>query len=271
MRWSTPVSGAFDGSTTSAWTAGDGLAPQWIEIDLGFAATITGVRLLTFQDVPGATDHRVTVRSATGTERELVRFTGSTTDGQWLESGAPAPVADVQVVRVSTLATPSMIGWREIEVLLAPGSTPSACPTGSDDLTVGATATGEPALPGHQPALAIDGQASTAWDPGEARGPGNVRGWISVTLAHDALVSEVLVLLGEPAGGTAEYDITGWPSTGGRSVELGKVGGTTRDGQWLSVAGPTPCVALRSINIGVVSESPAAAVREIQVLGSVAP
>ena len=98
-----------------------------------------------------------------------------------------------------------------------------------------------------------------------------MRGGITVSLAHDALVSEVRLLLGEPAGGTAEYEITGWPATGGRNVALGKVGGTTRDGQWLSVPGPTPCTALRSFNIGVMSESPAAAMREIQVIGTAAP
>jgi hypothetical protein len=84
-------------------------------------------------------------------------------------------------------------------------------------------------------------------------------------------VSEVRILLGQPAGGMAEYEVTGWPATGGQGVKLGKVGGTTEDGQWLSVAGPTPCVALRSIDVGVVSESRAAAVREIRVLGTVAP
>lgn len=125
MRYSMRIEGAFDGRPDSMWAAGDALPPQWIEIDLGSTATISGVRLLAFQDVPGATDHRVTVRSATGAERELVRFTGSTTDSQWLEYTAPTPVSDVQVVRVTTLATPAMIGWREIEVVLAPGSSPS--------------------------------------------------------------------------------------------------------------------------------------------------
>ena len=213
----------------------------------------------------------MTVRSGTGPERELARFTGSTTDGQWLEHAAPAPVADVQVVRVTTLATPGMIGWREIEVSIAPGSSPSACPAAGSNVTAGSNVMGEPSLPGHEPALAVDGDASTSWDPGDPRGPGNVRGWLRVLLAHDVFVSEVRLLLGQPAGGSAEYEITGWLAMGDRSAALGKVGGTTADGQWLSVRGPTPCVALRSIDIGVVSESPAATVAEVQVIGTLAP
>jgi len=271
QRWSTQVGNAFDGVESTVWTVGNAAAPQWIEIDLGWSATITGVKLLTFQESPGVTDHRVTVRGAAGSDRDLTRFNGSTTDHQWLEYEAPTSVADVRVIRVTTLATPSMVGWREFEVSIAPGSTPSPCPAGSDNLTAGATVTGEPALAGRAPVLAADGDPATAWDPGDPRGPGNVRGWIRVTLARDALVSEVRVLLGLPAGGTAKYEITGWPSTGGRSVPLANIGGVTADGQWLAVNGPTPCVALRSVDIGVVSESPAAAVREVQVLGTVAP
>jgi hypothetical protein len=271
QRYSAPVSGAFDGSEATAWTAGDGTAPQWIELDLGWPATIAGLRLLTFQDAPAVTEHAVTVSSTPGADRDLTVFSGRTTDGQWLAYTAATPVTDVRVVRVTTLTTTSMIGWREFEVVLAPGSAPSACPAGGEARTDGATVTGEPALPGLEPALAVDGDAATAWDPGDTRGPGGVRGWITVTLAHDALVSEVRLLLGVPAGGTAEYSVTGWPATGGRNVELGKVGGTTKDGEWRSVPGPTPCVPLRSFMVGVASEAPAAAIREIQVLGTAAP
>lgn len=92
---------------------------QWIEVDFGAETTITGIRLLTYQETAGATDHRVTVRTAAGKETELVRFTGDTKDGQWLEYTAPVPVQNVQDVRVTTDTIPSIIGWREIEVTLA--------------------------------------------------------------------------------------------------------------------------------------------------------
>ena len=76
-------------------------------------------------------------------------------------------------------------------------------------------------------------------------------------------MAELMAAIGNPDTGSA--------SDACRDVELGRFGGTTKDRTWLSVAGPTPCVALRSIHIGVLAESPAAAVREIRVLGTVAP
>lgn len=268
-RYPGRVGEAFDGNPDTMWIAGDAPAPQWIELDLGWEATITGVRLLTYQDVSGATDHLVTVRGASGSEEELTRFTGQTRDRQWLEHTATAPVTGVQVVRVTTLATPSMIGWREIEVTVAPGLTPSPCPAGTDEFAAGAEVMGEPSLPGHEPALAVDGDETTGWDPGDTRGPGNVRGWIRVLLAGDILVSEVRVLLG-PASAPAGYEITGW-TVDGRPVTLGKLESTTGDRQWLSVPGPTPCAALRSVDVAVTSEAPAPEVREIVVQGASAP
>lgn len=117
VRWGmVQVGGAFDGDPASPWLAGAVPAPQWIEVDYGSEATIAGIRLLTYQEIDGATEHLVTVRTDAGEETELVRFTGDTSDGQWLEYTAPAPVPGIRYVRVTTLKTPSMIGWREVEV-----------------------------------------------------------------------------------------------------------------------------------------------------------
>ena len=264
MRLSTPVANAFDGSTTSAWTAGDALAPQWIEIDLGWEATIAGVRLLMFQDVPGATEHLVTVRGATGPERELIGFSASTTDGQWLEYTAPTPVSDVQVVRVTTLATPSMIGWREIEVVLAPGSHASPCPVGSANLAIGSATVAPLALPGHPAAFAVDGRPETYWDSGPGASPG-----IIVDLGREMFVSEVRLLAVQTLDGVTRVEVTGTGDGGYRM--LGDLEGTTADGQWLSVPGPAPCISLRRVFVNILSPSSTAAWREIQVLGTVAP
>ena len=116
--------------------------------------------------------------------------------------------------------------------------------------TAGVTTMGEPTTAGQEPDLAVDGNPATGWDPGDTRGPGGVRGWLRVLLPHPTLVSQVRVLLGPSVAGVATYRITGWDTTGG-STELGAPQGGVTDGQRLEVAGPTPCVAMSSIDVGV--------------------
>ena len=261
---------AFDGSEDTFWSPGAVAPPQWLEVDLQWEATISGVRLLAQQGAAGPTDHRVTVRDAGGAERELARFAGTTADRQWLEYTAPTPLPGVQVVRITTLAASGLFGWREVQVLVAPGSSPNACPPGAPTDSAGVTTMGEPTTPGHETALAVDGNPTTGWDPGGTRGPGGVRGWLRILLPHPALVSQVRILLGSSVGGEATYRITGWDNAGA-STELGTPRGGTTDGQSLAVAGPTPCVALSSIDVGVESDKPAAEVMEVQVIGTVAP
>jgi hypothetical protein len=271
MRWSTRPEAAFDGSEDSAWTTGDAPAPQWIEVDLGYSATIAGVRLLTFQDVAGLTDHRVTVCGADGVERELVRFAGATSDRQWLEHGALDPVSDVRVVRVTTLATPSTIGWREIEVDLGAGptpgptssqsttgGTPSAC--GVTDLTAGATVAGEPSTTGREPALAVDDDPATGWEPGTS-------GRIRISLTAGAIVSEVRLLVGDPAGSSADYSFLAVLPTNERFL-IGKLSGPTEAGVWRALSNPTPSITFRELEVFVQSQSPAAEILEIQVIGT---
>jgi len=64
---------AVDGLANNWWGAGD-FAPQWIEIDLGAAVTITRIRLAIGQDPTGETVHRVWGRGADGGETLLHEF-----------------------------------------------------------------------------------------------------------------------------------------------------------------------------------------------------
>jgi hypothetical protein len=261
---------AFDGSEETFWSPGAVAPPQWLEVDLQWGATISGVRLLAQQESSGPTDHRVTVRDAAGGERELTRFTGTTADRQWLEYTSPTPLAGVRVLRVTTLTAPGLFGWREVQIVVAPGSSPSACGPGAPMGTAGVTTMGEPTTAGQEPDLAVDGNPATGWDPGDTRGPGGVRGWLRILLPHPTLVSQVRVLLGPSVASVATYRITGWDTTGG-SKELGAPQGGVTDGQRLEVAGPTPCVAMSSIDVGVESDKPAAKVMEVEVIGTAAP
>ena len=40
-----------------------------------------------------------------------------TTDGQTLIFAPPEPLLDIQFIRVETIATPSWVAWREIEII----------------------------------------------------------------------------------------------------------------------------------------------------------
>ncbi len=267
IRWSNSTGNAFDGSATTFWLAGGARAPQWIEIDLGWQATITGIRLLTYQDAAGDTDHVVTFGASSGTEHQLARFTGKTSDRQWLEFTAPAPVAGVRIVRVTTLATPSTVGWREIELNVVQGSSPAPCPASGSPLSGVTALMGEPSTAQNGPALAVDGNEATGWDPGETRGPGNVRGWLRLELPKRAQISGIRVLLG-PGPVTAVYEVTWWTADG-RSLAPTRLAPVPAEGGWATAPGPTPCVEVRMVNIGVESASPAALIREIQVLGTI--
>ena len=270
VRWMLgEVGRAFDGDPATAWLAGDVPAPQWIELDFGMEVPVAGIRLLTYQETAGATDHRVTVRTAAGTETELVRFTGNTSDEQWLEYTAENPVPDIRYVRVTTLATPSMIGWREVEVSLAPGSSPGSCPASTTAITTVVQTKADPSTGASDPALAVDGNEATGWDPGPVRGVDGARGWIRVWYGSQIRISELRVLLG-PGSAAAKYEVLVFPP-GELGNKLGMLEPVPADGGWVSLAGPNPCLPYESVYIRVSSAEPAGMIREIQVIGTEAP
>lgn len=110
-----PPAYALDGRADTAWNAG-WFAPAWIEIDLGAPATITGVRLLVAQSPAGETIHEIVGISPAGIERPIAEFRGVTRDGDLLTQSLTTPALDIQVVRVTTLVSPSWVAWREIEI-----------------------------------------------------------------------------------------------------------------------------------------------------------
>lgn len=109
-----PVEHAVDGTTGTWWGAG-GPAPQWIEVDLGEPTGISGVRLIPSQSPDGRTVHRIEVAGADRAFTVLDELDGVTADSDVLlvEHAADG----VRYVRVTTLTSPSWVGWREIEVL----------------------------------------------------------------------------------------------------------------------------------------------------------
>lgn len=108
---------AVDGDPGTGWNAGAG-PPAWIEIDLGRGQTIGLVRLRVQQFPSGLTDHRLLARGpGTGGEWEqLATLRGVTEDPQSLEWRPDAPLEGIRYLRVQTVASPSWVAWREIEV-----------------------------------------------------------------------------------------------------------------------------------------------------------
>jgi hypothetical protein len=112
-----PASSAVDGLAETFWDAG-AFAPQWIQIDLGAPYSVGRIRLVAAQLPPGYTDHRVWVRGASAGDQEqlLHEFAGDTTDSEALDYAPAKPLTGIRYIRVETIASPSWVAWREIEV-----------------------------------------------------------------------------------------------------------------------------------------------------------
>jgi hypothetical protein len=110
-----PPENAVDENAASSWSAGAD-TPQWIEVDLGQAYRLTGIRLLVSQWPEGDTVHRILGRDVTGAFVELHTFRQFTRIGDWLSVTLDPPVEGIQVLRVETLSSPSWVAWGEIEV-----------------------------------------------------------------------------------------------------------------------------------------------------------
>lgn len=107
---------AVDGDVTSKWVSG-GSAPQWIQVDLGAAHSISEIKLLVEQTPAGQTTHVVSGSADGTTWQTITTFTGITTAGQMLDYTLPQPITNIRYVKISTTASPSWVAWREIQVL----------------------------------------------------------------------------------------------------------------------------------------------------------
>jgi hypothetical protein len=77
---------------------------------------VSEIRLLVAQSPPGRTRHRVTCASTSGATRRVVAdLRGQTAELDVLRVSLDTPVA-CRFLRIETLASPSWVAWREIEV-----------------------------------------------------------------------------------------------------------------------------------------------------------
>ena len=102
-----------DGDTSTGWSSGDA-PPQWIQLDLGEKVSIAQVLLSVDQYPDGPTVHEIYAGPTPETLKLIGTLKGDTRTNQWLELKAAA--ADVRFVKVSTVTSPSWVGWHEIGV-----------------------------------------------------------------------------------------------------------------------------------------------------------
>jgi F5/8 type C domain len=111
-----PPANAIDDNAGTQWIAGDGPV-QWIQVDLQGTYRVTEIRLLVAQYPAGNTTHRVQVRaSSTGAYETVYEFQGSTNDNDWLVFKPDMPLENIGQIRIQTIASPSWVAWKEIQV-----------------------------------------------------------------------------------------------------------------------------------------------------------
>lgn len=111
-----PPENAVDDNAGTQWGAGDGPV-QWIQIDLQGSFRVTEIHLLAAQYPAGNTTHRVQVRFAGGDAFQTVHeFQDFTSDNDWLIFTAGTPLETVSQIRIQTIASPSWVAWKEIQV-----------------------------------------------------------------------------------------------------------------------------------------------------------
>jgi hypothetical protein len=109
---------AVDGDADTIWNAGVG-PPAWIEIDLGSPRPLAEIRLMVSQSPGGTTHHRVSCAAAAGgAPTVLADLERATRDGEVI--AIPVDGVVCGLIRVETIASPSWVAWREIEVVGQP-------------------------------------------------------------------------------------------------------------------------------------------------------
>jgi len=107
---------AVDGYINSLWNSG-GHDPQRIDINLGEYSNVETIRLHVSQYPPGDTVHEISGSRNGNVFKPMHIFSGFTEDGQVLEISPDIPWMGIQFIRIETVATPSWVAWREIEII----------------------------------------------------------------------------------------------------------------------------------------------------------
>jgi len=181
-----------DGNQGSYWESANNAFPQWVQIDLGAASTVTDVTL----KLPsgwGARDETLSVQGSTNGST----FSTLKSSATYSISGSGAVAIDVtdtsaRYVRVNVTAN---TGWpaaqlSEVEVYGESGTPPVDPPAGSN-LAQGRPIAASSVQQGYVAANAVDGSTSSYWEGAPGAYPSN----LTVTLAQASTLTGVVVKL----------------------------------------------------------------------------
>lgn len=211
-----------DGNQATYWESTNNQLPQWVQVDLGAAATVTDLALKLPTSGWGARTQTITVQgSTTGSTFTTLKAQAAYTFAPASGNTVTVDVTDTSV-RFVRLSISANTGWpagqlSELEVYGTAGptptpTTPTTPPTGQNlaaNRPIVASSTEWTYVAGN----AVDGSLSTYWEGAGGQYPSN----LTVSLASASQVSGVVVKLNPDAAWgnrTQTFEVQGRTGTG---------------------------------------------------------
>ena len=205
-----------DGNQASYWESANNAFPQWVQVDLGAAATVTDVTL----KIPGgwgARNETVTLQGST----DGSSFTTLKASASYAFTGGNTVAVDVTdtSARYVRAAVSANTGWpaaqlSEVEVY-GTSSTPPVDPPEGSNLAQGRPITATSVQQTYVAGNAVDGSTATYWEGAPGAYPSN----LTVSLAAPSTLTGVVVKLNPDAA---------W----GNRTQTFAVEGRTGSGSW---------------------------------------
>lgn len=104
---------AVDGNDAVAWNAGE-FAPQWVEIDMMRARTVSGIRMATNTFPAGNAEFEIYGGATTNPSNLIDTINVYSEPGDIYNITFSSPVPGVRYIRVLMTTSPSWVGWSEL-------------------------------------------------------------------------------------------------------------------------------------------------------------
>lgn len=207
-----------DGNQASYWESANNAFPQWVQVDLGAAATVTDVTL----KIPGGWGARTETLTLQGST-DGSTFTTLKASASYTFTGGNTVAVDVTdtSARYVRAAVSANTGWpaaqlSEVEVY-GNSSTPPVDPPAGSNLAQGRPVTATSVQQTYVAANAVDGSTATYWEGAPGAYPSN----LTVSLAAQSTLTGVVVKLNpDPAWGnrTQTFAVEGRTGSGSWSA-----------------------------------------------------
>lgn len=91
-------------------------APQWVQLELPGLYHISGIRLLVAQLPDGFTQHQISVGATASSLLMITDLNNYTYSGQWINITYDPFLAQISIIRLDTLSSPSWVAWTKFQV-----------------------------------------------------------------------------------------------------------------------------------------------------------